>query len=116
MNELADRELESGQQARALVQEQIEDFLTHLPGWDLNCVDGVHRIERVYRFDDFASALAFSNLVAALAEKHDHHPALLLEWGRVTTSWWTHSLGGVHINDLIMAARTERLYTAPAAS
>lgn len=116
MNELADRELESGQQARVLVQEQIEDLLKHLPAWELNCVEGIHRIERVYHFANFSSALAFSNLVAALAEEHDHHPALLLEWGRVTASWWTHSLGGVHINDLIMAAKTERLYTTPAAS
>ena len=113
MNELADRVLESGHQTSVLVEEQIQDLLTTLPDWELNCVEGIHRIERVYPFDDFVTALAFSNRVAALAEEHDHHPALLLEWGRVTASWWTHSLGGVHLNDLIMAARTERLYQNP---
>lgn len=115
MNELADRELESGQQGRILVQEQIQDCLVNLPDWELNCIEGVHRLERVYRFADFATALTFCNLVATLAEEHNHHPALLLEWGRVTTCWWTHSLGGVHLNDLIMAAKTERLYARQAA-
>ncbi|MBP77214.1 MAG: 4a-hydroxytetrahydrobiopterin dehydratase [Pseudomonadales bacterium] len=110
MHDLAERELTSADNASVLVQEQILALLTALPDWELNCVEGIHRIERVYPFADFASALAFANRVGALAEEEDHHPALLLEWGRVTTSWWSHSLGGVHINDLIMAARTERLF------
>ena len=58
---------------------------------------------------DFSLFIKFATAMA-MAEEQDHHPALLLEWGRVTTSWWSHSLGGVHINDLIMAARTERLF------
>jgi len=44
-----------------------------------------------------------------LADAEDHHPTLLVEWGRVTVSWWTHSLGGLHRNDFVMAARTDRI-------
>ena len=36
-----------------------------------------------------------------------HHPALLTEWGKVTVTWWTHKIGGLHRNDFIMAARTD---------
>ncbi len=39
------------------------------------------------------------------------HPALLTEWGKVTVSWWTHKIRGLHKNDFIMAAKTDQLYT-----
>lgn len=68
------------------------------------------QLERVYPFKNYAQALAFTNQVAALAEQEDHHPRLTLEWGKVTVAWWTHAIGGLHRNDLIMAARTEQAY------
>ena len=49
------------------------------------------------------------NQVGALAEKEGHHPALLAEWGRVTVTWWTHKIRGLHRNDFIMAAKTDGL-------
>jgi 4a-hydroxytetrahydrobiopterin dehydratase len=55
-------------------------------------------------------ALQFTNQVGDLAEAEDHHPALLTEWGKVTVTLWTHSIGGLHRNDFIMAAKTDRLY------
>jgi len=54
-------------------------------------------------------ALAFTNRVGALAEAEGHHPALLTEWGRVTVTWWTHKIRGLHRNDFIMAAKTDGL-------
>ncbi|MGC8775690.1 MAG: 4a-hydroxytetrahydrobiopterin dehydratase, partial [Chlorobaculum sp.] len=42
-------------------------------------------------------------------ESEGHHPALLTEWGKVTVSWWTHAIGGIHLNDVIMATKTEKL-------
>ena len=44
-----------------------------------------------------------------LAEAEGHHPAILTEWGSVEVSWWTHKIGGLHMNDFIMAARTDEL-------
>ena len=58
---------------------------------------------------DCAGALAFTNRVGALAEREGHHPALLTEWGRVTVTWWTHKIRGLHRNDFIMAAKTDAL-------
>jgi hypothetical protein len=57
-------------------------------------------------------ALAFTNRVGALAEEEGHHPALLTEWGRVTVTWWTHLIRGLHRNDFIMAAKTDALAAA----
>jgi len=76
--------------------------------------DGIERLERVFKFKDFAQALAFTNRVGAQADAEDHHPALLTEWGRVTVSWWTHVVDGLHRNDFVMAARTDRIYAETA--
>ena len=73
-------------------------------------VAGVRRLERVFAFKDFAQALAFTNQVGELAEAEGHHPAILTEWGRVTVTWWTHKINGLHRNDFIMAAKTEAVY------
>jgi len=45
----------------------------------------------------------------SLAEAEGHHPAMLTEWGRVTVTWWTHKIRGLHRNDFVMAAKTDRL-------
>lgn len=95
--------------ATAMDEEAIEELLDELQEWILKRVDGISRVEKRYHFNDFAQALQFTNKVGELAEKAGHHPALLTEWGKVTVSWWSHSLGGVHRNDLIMAARTDLL-------
>ncbi len=86
---------------------EIEERRPQIPDWRVVEGDGVKRLERVFRFDDFAQALAFTNRVGEQAEEEGHHPALLTEWGKVTVTWWTHKIGGLHRNDFIMAARTD---------
>ncbi len=49
-------------------------------------------------------------LLGEQAEEEGHHPALLTEWGKVTVTWWTHKIGGLHRNDFIMAARTDETF------
>jgi 4a-hydroxytetrahydrobiopterin dehydratase len=89
---------------------EIAELQPQVPEWRLNEVDGVRRLERTFRFDDFAQALAFTNRVGEIAEREGHHPALLTEWGRTTVTWWTHKIGGLHRNDFIMAAKTDALW------
>jgi 4a-hydroxytetrahydrobiopterin dehydratase len=88
---------------------EIAAFRPQVPDWELLETDGVQRLQRVFRFESFAQALAFTNRVGELAEQEGHHPALLTEWGRTTVTWWTHKIGGLHRNDFIMAARTDAL-------
>ena len=73
---------------------------------------GIRRLERSFNFEDFAKALAFTNKVGELAEKEGHHPDILTEWGKVTVTWWTHKVKGLHQNDFIMAAKTDGLYNS----
>ncbi len=87
--------------------EEIRRLLGELSGWTVVERDGIRRLERVFTFPDFARALAFTNRVGAVAEAEGHHPALLTEWGRVTVTWWTHTIRGLHRNDFVMAAKTD---------
>jgi 4a-hydroxytetrahydrobiopterin dehydratase len=96
--------------APTVTEEELADLLPQVAGWDLIEVDGVPRLQRTFTFDDFAAALAFMNALGAIAEDEGHHPALLTEWGRVTVSWWTHKIRGLHRNDFVMAAKTDELY------
>jgi 4a-hydroxytetrahydrobiopterin dehydratase len=93
-------------------EEEMPALRQEIPDWEMIEQDGIPRLRRVFRFDDFAGALAFTNRVGELAESEGHHPAILTEWGRVTVSWWTHKIRGLHRNDFIMAAKTDRLAAA----
>jgi 4a-hydroxytetrahydrobiopterin dehydratase len=95
-----------------LAATEIAELMPALPGWELLELDGVLRIEKVFKFKNFAQALAFTNQVGEIAESEGHHPALLTEWGKVTVSWWTHKIKGLHHNDFIMAAKTDHLLAA----
>jgi 4a-hydroxytetrahydrobiopterin dehydratase len=92
--------------------EEIKELLPQIPEWQIVEREAVKRLERVFRFDDFARALEFTNSVGRTAEAEGHHPALLTEWGKVTVTWWTHKIRGLHRNDFIMAAKTDRLAEA----
>jgi 4a-hydroxytetrahydrobiopterin dehydratase len=92
-----------------VTEEEMARLRPEVPDWNLVERDGIPRIERVFTFPDFATALGFTNRVGALAEEEGHHPALLTEWGRVTVTWWTHKIRGLHRNDFIMAAKTDAL-------
>ena len=91
-------------------EEEIDTYKTQIPDWEIITVNGELRLQRVYKFADFKSALAFTNSVGEIAEAEGHHPALLTEWGQVTVTWWTHAINGLHQNDFIMAAKSDRLY------
>jgi len=94
-----------------VTQEELAELLPQVPKWNLIERDGIRRLERVFTFKDFAEALAFTNELGRLAESEGHHPALLTEWGRVTVTWWTHKIKGLHSNDFILAAKTDTLAT-----
>jgi 4a-hydroxytetrahydrobiopterin dehydratase len=92
-----------------MLDAQCRRLLENIPGWELVTVENMSRLRRVFTFPDFRTALSFTNQVGELAEAEQHHPELITSWGRVTVSWWTHSVKGLHINDFIMAARTGAL-------
>lgn len=68
-----------------------------------------HHLQKEFTFPDFKAALAFTNLVGALAEEQGHHPDLHLAWGKVEITIWTHKIDGLHQSDFILAAKIDKL-------
>lgn len=91
-------------------ETELAELMLELPKWKVEERNNEKQLERAFKFKNFVQALAFTNDVGGLAESENHHPAILTEWGRVTVTWWTHKIGGLHKNDFIMAARTDQLY------
>ncbi len=92
-----------------MTESQIYQLMPQVPDWQIKEVDGEKRLERVFQFKDFGEALAFTDKVGEIAEQEDHHPLIVTEWGKVTVDWWTHKVHGLHQNDFVMAARTDKL-------
>jgi 4a-hydroxytetrahydrobiopterin dehydratase len=88
---------------------ELAELQPLIPHWATVEEGGEQRLRRVFTFRTFKEALAFTVRVGELAEAEGHHPSLLTEWGRVTVTWWTHAVRGLHRNDFIMAAKTDEL-------
>ena len=80
-----------------------------VPLWSL--AEGDTRLERRFEFKDFLQAMEFVNRVAGIAEAEGHHPDIAIHWNKVDLVLWTHSIGGLHENDFIVAAKIDRLLT-----
>jgi 4a-hydroxytetrahydrobiopterin dehydratase len=88
-----------------LTPEQLEQEVGGLGnGWEQR--DGT--LHKAYAFEDFAGAMAFANRVAEAAEAEDHHPDMLVGWGKVELWWVNHAAGGITAKDVEMARRSDR--------
>ena len=85
---------------------EIHKQLTESAHWKV--VDE-HHLNRSYAFPDFKQALDFVNRVGAVAEEQGHHPDILLTWGKVEITLWTHKIDGLTESDFIMAAKIDHL-------
>ena len=74
-------------------------LLKEIEGWDL-INDGIKKLKKEFSFSNYSDSVDFSNKVADMADKEDHHPQIILEWGKVTVIWWSHKIKGLHKNDI----------------
>jgi 4a-hydroxytetrahydrobiopterin dehydratase len=110
MNALADRHCLPLEGQPAMTDAQVQQHLAQAPGWQL--VSGA--IEKRFDFADYHHTMAFVNALAWVAHAEDHHPDLLVSYGRCTVRFNTHSVGGISINDFICAAKVDALLATPA--
>jgi 4a-hydroxytetrahydrobiopterin dehydratase len=90
-----------------LTEEEAVGYLRQAPDWELR--DQATRIERTFRFKNFAEALGFVEHAGTLAEEEGHHPDISFGWGYATVSLRTKKIKGLHENDFIMAAKLDRI-------
>lgn len=95
---------------KPLTPEQFSHYLPIIPSWTV--IDN-KKIERDLRFKNFVEAIAFINKIATIAEDEGHHPDIFLHnWNRVRFSLMTHAIKGLFLNDFILAAKIDRLYSS----
>lgn len=109
MNDLSSQSCEACQiDAPKVPQDQIQILLSEINGWVL-IGEPINKIQKIFSFKSYKDSVDFSNKVASLADDEDHHPQIVLEWGKVTVIWWSHKIEGLHKNDFICAAKTDKL-------
>jgi 4a-hydroxytetrahydrobiopterin dehydratase len=89
-----------------LTADQIRPLQAQVKDWT---VVKNHHLEKQFKFTDFKAALDFVNKVGNLAEEQGHHPDILLAWGKVGITIWTHKIDGLTESDFILAAKIEEL-------
>lgn len=104
--DLADREMEAvTADSQPLDEKQSQRLAAEVPHWTV----GDKTMERQLKFRDFLAAMDFVNRVAEMAEAANHHPDIWISWNRVKLELSTHKIGGLSMNDFILAARIDRL-------
>ena len=98
--------------APTVTDEELAQWMHEIPAWQPSVSDGILQLQRMFSFRNFAEALAFTQRVGEIAEAANHHPAVLTEWGKVTVTWWSHKIRGLHRNDFILAARTDQVFAS----
>lgn len=86
---------------------QIAEYLQVLSGWQ---AEEGKKLTKSYRCEDFAEALAFVNAIGEIAEAEGHHPDInLFNWNKVSLILSTHAIGGLSMNDFILAAKIDEM-------
>jgi len=93
----------------ALTAEQIQPFLSQLDQWQC---ENDQKIVKSYRFDNFKQAMDLATKVAAVAQKENHHPDLIVRWGELRVEIWTHVSRGLTENDFILASKIDKCASA----
>ncbi len=89
-----------------LTEEEMAPLLVQVPLWQLM---DFHHLFRAIKFPNFIQALEAVNRIGALAEAQGHHPDLLLRWGEVQITIFTHKVNGVTEADFVLAAHIDQL-------
>ncbi len=92
--------------APRLGADELAGHLVHLPGW----THDAERIVKAFAFPDYHATIAFVNALAWIAHHENHHPDLAVHYARCVVTYATHDAGGVTLNDVICAAKAERLF------
>ncbi len=93
-----------------LAVDDAMDLMPQVPLWHLGRGKPA-RIEREYTFPDWNEAMAFVNAVSEIAVANQHHPEVELSAGRVVLSLHTHAVGGLTLNDFVLASKIDAIPT-----
>ena len=96
-----------------LTLEEAEKLMVQIKGWtltsDTDPAEGLvnARISKEFKFKDFIGAINFVDKIAEVAEMEGHHPDIHINYNKVLIELWTHAIGGLSVNDFILAAKID---------
>ena len=90
-------------------ENELDELLLEIEEWTL-IKEPIKKLQKVFNFKNYKDSLNFSIKITKLADEEDQHPQIILEWGKVTVTWWSHKIEGLHHNDFICAAKTDQLF------
>jgi 4a-hydroxytetrahydrobiopterin dehydratase len=91
-----------------LSRNDFEVYLEQVQNWSI--VENDTKMEREYEFKDFKEALDFVNRAGEIAEEEGHHPNIFIhDWNKVKMILYTHAIGGLSINDFVVAVKIDQL-------
>lgn len=96
--------------AQRLTDSEIARLQPQVANWQVSDINGILQLQRRFSMANFVAAMGFARLITEIAEANDHHPKLVLEYDSVTVSWWSHTIGGLHLNDFAAAAKTDKAF------
>ncbi|MFB3896738.1 MAG: 4a-hydroxytetrahydrobiopterin dehydratase [bacterium] len=88
--------------------EEAKALNSEIPGWVL----AEKSISREFKLPDFNQAMQFVNKVAVLANQENHHPDIHISYNQIRLELATHKIGGLSLNDFILAAKIDGLIGA----
>jgi 4a-hydroxytetrahydrobiopterin dehydratase len=90
-----------------LKRPEFEQYLDQVKDWKV--LDD-KELEREFTFKNFNQALEFVNKVGKIAEDEGHHPDFWIHhWKNVRLNLTTHAIGGLSINDFVMASKIDQI-------
>ena len=92
---------------KPLSNQDIENYFTNLPGWQLS--EDKKVISRKFEFKGFYKTIGFVNAVAWIANQENHHPTMEISYNYCLVKLTTHALKGLTPNDFICAAKINSL-------
>jgi 4a-hydroxytetrahydrobiopterin dehydratase len=96
--------------AQPLSDEETKKLWLETPMWELADETNMKRLRRSFEFPSYSEGVNFANHVARLAESANHHPTITIGYQKVDVEWYTHTIKGLHMNDFIMAAKSDQAY------
>ena len=97
------------EEAQEADEKQIYDFSISHPEWQIKTTSDTTFLSRTFSFSDFVEAADFAAKVGEVAEQSNHHPRIVIEYGKTRVDWWSHKIGNIHELDLRLAAMTDGL-------
>ena len=95
--------------APKITAAEADQLKPTISDWTIIEIDSIQRLHRIFKVVDFLQAITLAGEIGKAAETEGHHPKITVEWGCVQVEWWTHKIKGLHRNDFIMAAKTDKI-------